>query len=448
MSDLTGEPTMKLNVNAGLDRDLASTQGGSVRYIVVEVSAEGRVGRDSAMQAINLALAIDVSGSMRGDRIAAARRTASAIVAALTERDRLSLVAFNDTAVSILAPCVMDEAGRAVAKASIGELAAGGATNLFEGWMLAAEAVARAMHADGRRSGRVVLLSDGHANQGITGAQEISRHVGALLERGVVTSAIGIEGGYDQRLLGSIAEAGGGGLHEAGTPDEIQEVVLGELREGRGTVVERVRLSLALPPGFSAEVVGAWANRMNGTTLEVLCGGLQLSQTRHIVIRLVCPAGEVGSKVPLMIRASGTAISVDAELDAEAEGVLGFVASAENETQVRDAGRGIVVARAWHNDIVRRAMELAVTESSEAAEAYVGIERPRFEDYAQSVPGADALVEDMQLLWRRIGGGVDSRTSKSLYLSSYKRSRGERDLRRDAGPTLRQYLSDREPPAS
>ncbi len=224
--------------------------------------------------------------------------------------------------------------------------------------------------------------------------------------------------------------------------------MLGELREGRGTVVERVRLSLALLPGFSAEVLGAWANRLNGATLEVLCGGLQLSQTRHIVIRLVCPAGEVGSKVPLMIRASGTAIAVDAELDAEAEVVLGFAASAENEAQARDVGRGIVVARAWHNDIVRRAMELAVTESSEAAEAYVGIERPRFEDYAQSIAGADALVEDMQLLWRRIGGGVDSRTSKSLYLSSYKRSRGERDLRRHAGPTLRQYLSDREPPAS
>lgn len=448
MSDLTGEPTMKLSVNAGLDRGLASTHGGSVRYIVVDVSAEGNVGQDSAMQAINLALAIDVSGSMRGDRIAAARRTAIAIVAALTERDRLSLVAFNDTAVSILAPSIMDEGGRAAAQSSIGELVARGATNLFEGWMLAAEAVARAMYIDGRRSGRVVLLSDGHANQGLIGAQEITRHVGALLDRGVVTTAIGIGGGYDQRLLGGIAESGGGGLHDADTAEEIQEVVLGELREGRGTVVERLRISLEIPAGFSAEVLGAWGNTINGTTLEVLCGGLQFSQTRRIVIRLVCPAGEVGSRVPLTIRASGTAIAIDASLDAATEVSLGFAGRMENKTQQPDAGRSIVVARAWQYDIVRRAMELVATESSRAAEGYLGTERPRFEAYAQSVPGGDVLVEDLLLLWQRIGDGVDSRTSKSLYLSSYKGSRAERDLRRHAGPTLRQYLSDRDPPAS
>lgn len=204
MSEPIGEPLLKLNVAVGLDRGLASARGGSERYLVVDVSAAGSVGYDSAMLPINLALAIDVSGSMRGERIAAARQTALAIVAAMTERDRLSVVAFNDTAVSILAPSTMDEAGRVAAQVSIGALAAGGATNLFDGWMLAAEAVARAMHVDGRRSGRVMLLSDGHTNQGIMGAHEITRHVGALLDRGVVTSAIGIGGGYDQRLLARI----------------------------------------------------------------------------------------------------------------------------------------------------------------------------------------------------------------------------------------------------
>lgn len=51
----------------------------------------------------------------------------------------------------------------------------------------------------------------------------------------------------DARTIRSwVAEAGGGRLHDAAEASEIDEVVLGELREGRATLVERATLRLAV----------------------------------------------------------------------------------------------------------------------------------------------------------------------------------------------------------
>jgi Mg-chelatase subunit ChlD len=199
--------TTTLNLTAGLDRALAWHEGGSVRYLVADLSAAGETAQRE-VPALNLALAIDISGSMAGDKIDAARRAALAVVEALTARDRLSLVAFDNKAELLLDARPMDEAGRAAAASAIRGLTDRGGTNLFDGWLMAAERVATAMAVDPAASHRVLLLSDGHANDGLTDRGEIAGHVGALLERGVLTSALGIGDGYDEQLLGAIAEAG------------------------------------------------------------------------------------------------------------------------------------------------------------------------------------------------------------------------------------------------
>ena len=87
---MTDTQTTRLTLTAGLDRALAWEGGGSVRYLVADLVAEG--GRDAARQAppLNLALAIDVSGSMAGDKLDAARRTALAVAEALGPTDRLT----------------------------------------------------------------------------------------------------------------------------------------------------------------------------------------------------------------------------------------------------------------------------------------------------------------------------------------------------------------------
>ena len=55
----------------------------------------------------------------------------------------------------------MDAVGRAAAQSAVEKLAAGGGTNLWEGWLMAAERVAASKEVDALASHRVLLLSDG-----------------------------------------------------------------------------------------------------------------------------------------------------------------------------------------------------------------------------------------------------------------------------------------------
>jgi Ca-activated chloride channel family protein len=334
-----------LNLTAGLDRARAWHEGGSVRYLVADLRAEGKAAQRE-VPALNLALAIEISGSMAGDKIDAARRAALAVVEALTAPDRLSLVAFDNKAELLLDARPMDEAGRAAAASAIRGLIDRGGTNLFDGWLLAAERVATAMAVDPAASHRVLLLSDGHANNGLTDRAEIAGHVGALLERGVLTSALGIGDGYDERLLGAIAEAGGGSLHDAAGGVEVAEVVLGELQEGRAALLERVTLRVSVPANLRAELVGSWAHAALPGVLEVMVGKLLPGQTKRVVVRLHCPAGAPGTVLLLGISPGGALPAGSEAVEARAVEVeLHLARGRDNNAQPRDRDRTLAVVR-------------------------------------------------------------------------------------------------------
>jgi Ca-activated chloride channel homolog len=430
MTANTAEPATQLLLKAGLDRALAWREGGSVRYLVAELSAQGLDAQRKQPPALNLALAIDVSGSMAGEKIEAARRASQAVVEALTPRDHLSIVAFDNTADLLLDATAMDAAGKKAARAAIGGLTDRGQTNLFDGWLLAAERVATAMTEATQSSHRVLLLSDGQANLGITDRREIARHAGALLERGVVTSALGIGDGYDEELLGSLAEAGGGNLHDAGKAAEISEVVLGELLEGRTALMERVSLSVTVPANVRAELVGSWAHSAASGILEVLVGSLLPDQVKRVVFRLHCPSGDPGAPILFGVSASGAVPESDMTTQAPAVEVeMRLARGADNNAQPRDLERSLAVVRAWQSEALRRAVGMNRDGDRRAAKHFLNRELRYMEPYARGVPGAETLVAELILVQRRVSEEWDERTRKEVFAASYKSNRSESDLR-------------------
>lgn len=429
----------QLSLTLGLDRALAWHEGSSVRYAVAELHAEGAT-QDQAVPPLNLALAVDVSGSMAGPKIAAARDTALAVIAALNPRDRLTLVAFDSGAELLLDARVMDEAGRAAASSAVRRLRERGGTNLWEGWLLAAEHVATAMAADAEASHRVLLLSDGQANEGVSDAAELARHTRGLLERGIVTSAVGIGDGYDELLLGGMAEAGGGRLHDAEHAAEIAEVVLGELLEGRAALLERTTLRLAVPANIRAELVGGWAHTVLPGAIEVLVGTLLPDRAVRVVFRLHCPAGAPGTAILLGAAARGAAPATGEAIEgAPAEAALTLARGAENNAQRRDIDLSFAVLTAWQAEAMRRAVAMNRDGDRRGAKHFLEREIRWLERYGRGLPGADVLLSEVVLLLRRVDEDLDPRLRKEIYAAASMRTFAKEDHRAAA----RASLSDR-----
>lgn len=158
-------------------------------------------------QPLSLALVIDRSGSMTGPPLEEAKRAAQLAVSMLLPGDWVSVVAFDD-AVRVPQALVRVGDDRRALQNAIAAIGPGSSTNLFAGW---AEGLSQVLTCpeEGVVS-RVVLLSDGMANVGVTDSAQISSDVAEASVHGVTTTTMGLGRSYDEALLRAMADAGRG----------------------------------------------------------------------------------------------------------------------------------------------------------------------------------------------------------------------------------------------
>ena len=233
---------------------------------------------------LNLALVIDRSGSMSGSKLSYARKAARFLASELTERDRLAIVTFDEE-VNVLVPSqpVRDPL---LFISAINTIQAGGCTALFDGWLAGATQVAQQLDATGLN--RVLLLSDGQANEGLTEAAAIAAKVEGLTERGISTSAFGLGSGFDEDLMGAVASAGDGTLAQIESPQQLADLYASEL-QGLATTLGR-KVSLGIRSKGGAELV----DQLNDLSLTS-AGNFQLPNLRYgqelsVGVRLQLPA--------------------------------------------------------------------------------------------------------------------------------------------------------------
>lgn len=189
---------------------------------------------------LNLALVIDRSGSMGGEKLSYARKAARFLAAELTERDRLAIVTFDEE-VEVLVPSQPVRNPQLFISA-INTIHSGGGTDLFDGWLAGAMQVAN--HLDAAAMNRVLLLSDGEANVGVVDSSEIAGKVAGLSQRGISTSAFGLGSGFDEDLMGAIAGAGDGTLAQIESPGQLADLYASELHGLAQTLGKQVSLCI------------------------------------------------------------------------------------------------------------------------------------------------------------------------------------------------------------
>ncbi|PRY21279.1 secreted protein with Ig-like and vWFA domain [Aliiruegeria haliotis] len=440
--------TAELKLTATFDRDLVWERGGSVRYLVVTL--EGRKPEKEKIEErkpLNIALVIDASGSMSGGKLEAAKDAARGLISRMNEGDRISLVSFADDVIThVDAVSVTPEAIREIDN-ELMRLQTRGCTNLSEGWFTGVDCAGRVAERDPEMRARVIILSDGHANRGISNAMELAEHAGQLRTRGVITSTLGIGDGYDEQLLQGIAEHGGGRMHDAELADEISSVLLGELGEVLEAAAEETILRIDAPSGVRVEAFGLAQPSRSLDGLSMMIGALSDGIARDIVLKVTCPAGEPGSDLNFPLFAEGTCAETGRGLRTDPATIgLSFATAVQNDRQQPEEGIVRHVASAWHAHILRQSSRLNRDAAREEAERFVTEELRFFERYVGGHGFARQMVREIRMIRDRIGHRWSERTRKEMSLHAVQSVARRADFRGSAKMSFAEHLKREDRP--
>ena len=412
---------VNFTATATFDREFFWEGGSSVRYLVARLKADRARDKDHAAPSpLNIALVIDASGSMSGEKLEAAKQAAMGLAARLTERDRLTVVSFaSDVQVHLDAvPVTPDNVTRI--RSEISRLETRGMTCLSGGWFAGVECAAQVVEMDERMTPRIIILSDGHANEGITDPEELREHAGELRMRGVLTSALGIGDGYDEQLLRGIAENGGGRLHDAELTSEISSVLLGELDDIFDTLVEDARITLEMPAGVHVDIVGRGLAELHGGNLAVHLGPIQNGIERVAVFKVTCPKTRQGEELEFHLKAEARTVDDRSIIEAKANPAKLFAVDGRaNKAQRRDTEIAEIVARTWNAHIVATAAKMNRDGAFEEAGKYIERELRFFRSYVEGLAAGGGMVEELEMLAQRVGRRFSPRMQKELVIQSY-----------------------------
>jgi Ca-activated chloride channel homolog len=215
-----------------LDQPKVLAGGNGVIYVVVNYEGiDLTPGEVKERPPLNIALVLDRSGSMSDEgKIEYLKRAAKLAVDRLGPNDTLSIVEYDDQ-ITVMRPA-RRVGNLGEVKALIDQLEPRGSTNLAGGMMRGVDEAEKALDGPASAKGtitRVVLMSDGLANTGVTDHGEIARMVRGAKSGGVRVSAMGLGRDYDEDLMQSVAENGGGRYYYIEHPTQMARVFQEEL---------------------------------------------------------------------------------------------------------------------------------------------------------------------------------------------------------------------------
>ncbi|MCA9657367.1 MAG: VWA domain-containing protein [Myxococcales bacterium] len=199
---------------------------------------------------MNITLVLDESGSMSGPPMEMQKETCRAIAASLKVGDIVSMVGWDVQNAVKLAGYKVSGPDDETLLEKCNALTPGGGTDLHGG-LTAGYDLAHASY-DKDRINRVVLVSDGGANAGITDIDIIAGGAGGNNEDGIYLVGVGV-GSYDtykDGLMDTVTDAGKGASVFIPSAEEAWKVFNEDFVNTMAVAVRDVQVKLDMPPGF------------------------------------------------------------------------------------------------------------------------------------------------------------------------------------------------------
>ena len=386
-----------MNVKAHLDVDLVALESTDHITLMLDLTAPiSDLASKRAGQAVQVVL--DRSGSMEGAPLESAKGSLLKLVDRLAPQDLFGLVAFDDQSLVIAPTRTMADHHLPSLRKAIREMQTGGSTDISSGYLMGLRELNRVNSAS---ASTLMLISDGHANAGEQDPKVFANIATQSATKRITTSTIGLGTGYDETILESLAQGGGGQHRFAGTIDEAVGAIAAEVNDllDKSAVNAVLRVKpLAGSAGVPAiEVLQRLPYWKDGDTYVVQLGDLYAGENRRFVIDI---------QVPQM---SALGLAKIAEITVEYLNLAEMIeVSVTMPVQVNVVPADIAAGRVA--DPIVRAERLIIEAQSEKALATDEIRAGKSKDAASRLKGtAEKLRREASLI-----PANDERSAESL----------------------------------
>lgn len=279
-----------VSLSARLDRGAVLKGGDGLVRLELALTAEQRRGEQTQRVPTDLVVVLDRSGSMSGEKIELAKAAVAELVGQLGPGDRFALVTYSDGAELAVPLSAFDAQSRQRWRWSIQRVTTGGGTAMSAGLDTALAVTAEPAAG---RAARIVLVSDGLANQGDASFEGLTARAARAARRETVVTAVGVGLDFDEHLMGALADAGTGNYYFLEQGSELAVVLARELEATRETVAAGLAVTLEPAPGVElVEAAGYPLERgAGGATFRP--GSLFAGQERRVWLTLRVPSGRV-----------------------------------------------------------------------------------------------------------------------------------------------------------
>ncbi|MDM8525626.1 VWA domain-containing protein [Desulfococcaceae bacterium HSG8] len=235
----------------------------------------------------DMVIVMDRSSSMQGDKIRDAREAVLNLLSSLSDKDRFALVSYSDNVLRHSELINVTSANRENLESLVRGISASGATNLGAGLQ---EGISLLLSAAGTgNSGKVILISDGLANRGITDISALGRMASLAPEKFFTITTVGAGTDFNEQLMTAIADRGTGSYYYLEAPAAFAAVFKKEFHDTRAVAASAVTVTVPLSDGISLTDASGYPVEIRDNQAVFHPGDLLSGQTRKLFLTLKLP---------------------------------------------------------------------------------------------------------------------------------------------------------------
>ena len=231
---------------------------------------------------VNVAIVIDQSGSMQGEKMARAKDAAIMAIQRLSSDDIVSVVTYDSTVHVVVPATKLDE--RQHIYNAIRSLRPGGSTALFAGVSKGARQVRKFKSRN--RVNRIILVSDGLANVGPDSPEELGNLGSSLAKEGISVTTIGLGDGYNEDLMVALAGASDGNHAFAENAADLANIFSYEFGDLLSVVAQNVQFKIRFSENVTPLRVLGRKARISGRTVSSRLTQLYANQEKFLLVEV------------------------------------------------------------------------------------------------------------------------------------------------------------------